>query len=129
MFTYLTGKNILMSNDAFGQHYATAIQFNDQVDQEELYEEALKYYANILTPFSALVLKKIDEVLGLNLAVDMIAPSHGVIWRKNPLQIVKTYQEWASQKPERSAVVLYDTMWDGTRQMAEAIGQGLAVRA
>jgi len=126
MFTYLTGKNILMPNDAFGQHYATAFRFNDQVNQEELYEEALKYYANILTPFSSLVLKKIEEVLSLNLAVDMIAPSHGVIWRKDPLQIVKKYQEWAAQQPEKSAVILYDTMWEGTRLMAEAIGQGLA---
>jgi len=126
MFTYLTGKNILMPNDAFGQHYATAFHFNDQVNEEELYTEAIKYYANILTPFSSLVLKKIDEVLSLNLAVDMIAPSHGIIWRKEPLQIVKKYQEWAAQKPERSAVILYDTMWEGTRQMAEAIGQGMA---
>ncbi len=126
MFTYLTGKNILMPNDAFGQHYATAFRFNDQVDQEELYEEALKYYANILTPFSGLVLKKIEEVLSLNLAVDMIAPSHGVIWRKDPLQIVKKYQQWAAQGAENSAVILYDTMWDGTRRMAEAIGDGLA---
>jgi flavorubredoxin len=126
MFTYLTGKNILMPNDAFGQHYATAFRFNDQVNQEELYEEALKYYANILTPFSGLVLKKIEEVLSLNLAVDMIAPSHGVIWRKDPLQIMKKYQQWAVQEPENSAVILYDTMWEGTRQMAEAIGHGLA---
>jgi flavorubredoxin len=126
MFTYLTGKNVLMPNDAFGQHYATAFRFNDQVNEEELYEEAIKYYANILTPFSSLVLKKIDEVLSLNLAVDIIAPSHGVIWRKDPLQIVKKYQEWAAQQPEKSAVILYDTMWEGTRQMAEAIGQGLA---
>ncbi len=126
MFTYLTGKNILMPNDAFGQHYATIFRFNDQVNQEELYEEALKYYANILTPFSGLVLKKIEEVLSLNLPVDMIAPSHGVIWRKDPLQIVKKYQQWAAQEPEKSAVVLYDTMWEGTRHMAEAIGQGLA---
>ena len=126
MFTYLTGKNILMPNDAFGQHYATAFRFNDQVNQEELYEEAIKYYANILTPFSSLVLKKIDEVLSLKLAVDIIGPSHGVIWRKDPLQIVKKYQEWAAQQPEKSAVILYDTMWEGTRQMAESIGQGLA---
>jgi flavorubredoxin len=125
MFTYLTGKNILMSNDAFGQHYATGSRFNDEVNREELYEEAIKYYANILTPFSPLVLKKIDEVLALNLPVDMICPSHGVLWRKDPLQIVKKYQEWASQKPEKSAVILYDTMWEGTRQMAEAIGRGL----
>jgi len=63
MFTYLKGQAILMPNDAFGQHYATAFRFNDQVDHKELHEEALKYYANILTPFSKLVTKKIDEVL------------------------------------------------------------------
>ena len=126
MFTYLTGKNILMPNDAFGQHYATDFRFNDQVNQEELFEEALKYYANILTPYSNLVLRKIDEVLALNLPVEMIAPSHGVIWRQDPLQIVKKYQEWASQRPEKTAMVLYDTMWEGTRRMAEAVGEGLA---
>ncbi len=64
--------------------------------------------------------------MALNLPVDMIAPSHGVIWRTDPLQIVKKYQEWASQQPEESAVILYDTMWEGTQQMAEAIGWGLA---
>jgi anaerobic nitric oxide reductase flavorubredoxin len=126
MFTYLTGKNILMPNDAFGQHYATAFRFNDEVDQEELYEEAFKYYVNILTPFSELVLKKIDELMSLDLPVDMIAPSHGVIWRDDPVQIVEEYQEWAAQKPEPRAVILYDTMWNGTRRMAEAIGDGLA---
>ena len=126
MFTYLTGRNILMPIDAFGQHYATAFRFNDEVNQQELYEEALKYYANILTPFSGPVLKKIEEVLALNLPVDMIAPAHGVIWRKDPFQIVSKYQEWAAQKPENSAVILYDTMWEGTRQMAEAIGYSLA---
>jgi len=126
MFTYLTGKNILMPNDAFGQHYATEFRFNDQVNQEELFEEAIKYYANILTPYSNLVLKKIDEVLALNLPVEIIAPSHGVIWRKAPLQLVKKYQEWESQKPEKTAVVLYDTMWEGTRRMAESVGEGLA---
>ena len=126
MFTYLAGDGILMPNDAFGQHYATSHRFNDEVDQEELYEEALKYYANILTPFSKLVTKKIEELLALHLPVQMIAPSHGVIWRKNPLQIVTKYQEWAAQVPERRAVILYDTMWEGTRRMAEAVGDGLA---
>jgi anaerobic nitric oxide reductase flavorubredoxin len=127
MFTYLSGQNILMPNDAFGQHYAHAFRFNDEVNQEELYEEALKYYANILTPFSNMVLKKIDEVLALNLPVSMIAPSHGIIWRQEPLQIVTKYQEWAKQTPDRSAFIIYDSMWDGTRQMAEAIGAGLAI--
>ena len=126
MFTYLTGKNLLMSNDAFGQHYATAFRFNDQVDQAELYDEALKYYANILTPFSAQVQRKISEVLALGLPIDVIAPSHGVIWSHNPAQIITKYQEWSAQKPEKSAVIIYDTIWDGTRHMAESIGQGMA---
>jgi flavorubredoxin len=126
MFTYLAPDGILMPNDAFGQHYATAYRFNDQVDQDELWQEALKYYANILTPFSPLVAKKIDELLGLELTVEMIAPSHGVLWRDEPLQIVEAYREWAQQKGEVRAVVLYDTMWHATRRMAEAVGEGLA---
>ena len=125
MFTYLTGRNVLMPNDAFGQHYATAYRFNDQVDQHELYEEALKYYVNILTPFSKQVEKKIEELLSLGLPVDVIAPSHGVIWRDEPLQIVEKYRDWAAQQPEARAAVIYDTMWNGTRRMAEAVGEGL----
>jgi flavorubredoxin len=125
MFTYLTGKNILMPNDAFGQHYASAFRFNDQVNQEELFEEALKYFVNILCPYSALIPRKIDELLALNVPVDIIAPSHGVIWRQDPMQIVAKYREWSEQKPSPRAVILYDTMWNGTRRMAEAIGDGL----
>jgi len=125
MFTYLTGENILFSNDAFGQHYASELMYNDKVDSAELYQEALKYYANILTPFSNFVVKKIEEVLGLNLPVDMICPSHGIIWRDNPLQIVNKYMEWAKNYKENQVTIVYDTMWNGTRRMAEAIAQGI----
>jgi len=125
MFTYLSGDKILMPNDAFGQHYAVGFRFNDEVNQEELYEEALKYFVNILTPYCPQIIKKIEEVRALNLPVDIIAPSHGVIWRNNPMQIVDKYYEWAQQKPEPRAVILYDTMWNGTRRMGEAIGDGL----
>ena len=124
MFTYVTGDDILMPNDAFGQHYATEFRFNDEVDQQELYEEAFKYYVNILTPFSKQVSKKIEELVSLNLPVKMIAPSHGVIWRDNPMQIVEKYQQWAKQEPEQKAVIIYDTMWNGTRRMADAISEG-----
>jgi anaerobic nitric oxide reductase flavorubredoxin len=125
MFTYLTGDNILMSNDAFGQHLAAAGRYNDEVDQNELFEEAIKYYANILTPFSGPVLKKIDEVLALGLPIKLIAPSHGILWRQDPLQIVRKYQQWASQVPAPTAVIVYDSMWDATKHMAEAVGDGL----
>lgn len=79
MATYLTGDNILFSNDAFGQHYATEKLYNDLVDQCELFEEALKYFANILTPFNAILRKKLDEITALNLPIDIIATSHGVL--------------------------------------------------
>ncbi len=125
MFCYLTGDNILFSNDAFGQHYATEFLFNDLVDQSELFEECIKYYANILTPFSPLVTKKIEEVLGFNLPVDFICTSHGVIWRDNPTQIVEKYMEWADAYKENQITIIYDTMWNGTRSMAESLKDGI----
>ena len=125
MFCYLTGDNILFSNDAFGQHYASEFMFNDLVDQAELMSECIKYYANILTPFSSLVDKKIKEVLAFNLPVDMICTSHGVIWRDNPTQIVTKYVEWAGNYKENQITILYDTMWNATRIMAETIANGI----
>jgi len=125
MFTYLTGENILFSNDAFGQHYASELLYNDKVDQAELYQEALKYYANILTPFSPQVTSKINEVLGFNLPVNMICPSHGIIWRDNPTQIVTQYMKWADNYQENQITLIYDTMWESTRKMAEAITRGI----
>ena len=125
MACYLTGDNILFSNDAFGQHYATEYMYNDLVDQNELFTECIKYYANILTPFSALVDKKIKEVLALNIPIDIIATSHGVIWRDNPTQIVEKYLTWANAYQENQITIIYDTMWDGTKRMAEAISKGI----
>jgi flavorubredoxin len=125
MFTYMSGDNILFSTDAFGQHYASEMLFNDLVDQDELYSEAFKYYANILTPFNKLVINKIKEVVAMNLPLDYICTSHGVIWRDNPAQIIEKYIEWANDYKEDQITILYDTMWDGTRRMSEAIAKGL----
>lgn len=125
MFCYLTGDNILFSNDGFGQHYASEKMFNDRVDQAELYAECIKYYANILTPFSPLVTKKINEVLSFKLPLDMICSSHGIIWRDNPAQIVAQYLKWADNYQENQITLIYDTMWDSTRIIAENIAQGI----
>ncbi|MBW4845937.1 MAG: MBL fold metallo-hydrolase [Lachnospiraceae bacterium] len=126
MATYLTGDNILFSNDAFGQHFAVEELFNDKADQCRLWEEAIKYYANILTPFSPLVKKKIEEIQGLNLPIDIIATSHGSIWRENPLQIVEKYYEWSQNYQEDQITIVYDTMWDGTKQLAHKISAEIA---
>ena len=125
MFCYLTRDNILFTNDAFGQHYASESMFNDTVDPAELRAECLKYYANILTPFSPLVARKIKEVLALNLPVDLICTSHGVIWRDNPAQIVEQYLKWADNFQEDQITLVYDTMWNGTRVLAEYIAAGI----
>ncbi len=127
MFTYMSGENVLFSNDAFGQHYATETLYNDKADNCELYEEAIKYYANILTPFSAQVRRKIEEVLSFELPLDMICTSHGVIWRDNPAQIVEQYLKWAGNYQENQITIVYDTMWNGTKLMAEKIAEGIAL--
>ena len=115
MATYLTGDNILFSNDAFGQHLATEQLFNDKVDQCDLFYESLKYYANILTPYSAMLRKKLSEITALNLPIEIIATSHGVIWRDNPMQIVEKYAQWANDYRENQISIIYDTMWNGTK--------------
>ncbi|MGI6360948.1 MAG: MBL fold metallo-hydrolase [Bacillota bacterium] len=122
MATYLTEDNILFSNDAFGQHFAVEELFNDKADSCHLWEEAIKYYANILNPFSPLVKKKIEEIQALNLPIDIIATSHGVIWRDNPLEIVEKYYQWAQEYQENQITIAYDTMWEGTMQLANRIG-------
>lgn len=125
MATYLTKDNILFSNDAFGQHLATERLFNDQVNQCELFDESIKYYANILTPFSAVLRKKLDEIIKLNLPIDIIATSHGVVWRDNPMQIVEKYSQWANDYQENQITIIYDTMWNGTKTLAEKIAEGI----
>lgn len=125
MATYMTGDNILFSNDAFGQHFAVEELFADLADQCTLWEQAIKYYANILNPFSPLVAAKIKEVVALNLPIDIIAPSHGAIWRENPLQIIEAYAKWADAYQEDQITIIYDTMWEGTKQLAHQLAADL----
>lgn len=125
MASYLEGDNILFSNDAFGQHYGANGLFNDECDQKILNYEALKYYACILTPFSPLIKRKLDEILSMNLKIDQICTSHGVIWRDNPSQIIEKYIKWCQSYQEDQIVIAYDTMWENTRKMADSIADGI----
>ena len=125
MATYLTGDNILFSNDAFGQHYAVEELFNDKADQCLLHKEAMKYFANILNPFAPILIKKLEEIGKFKLPIEMIAPSHGAIWREDPLQIVNLYATWAMDYQEDQVTVVYDTMWEGTAKLANALATEL----
>jgi flavorubredoxin len=126
MISYLDADRVLFTNDAFGMHYASAERFDDQVDQAILYREAKNYFANILTPYSSVVLKLLDRWQEMGLPVDLIAPDHGPIWREDTESILGWYAEWAEQRPTLKALVIYDTMWGSTEKMARALAEGLA---
>lgn len=129
MATFMTGDNILFSNDAFGQHYAVEELFNDKANQCLLNKEAMKYFANILNPFAPVLKKKLEEIASFNLPIEMIAPSHGAIWREDPLQIVNKYAEWAQAYQEDQVVVAYDTMWEGTAKIAHKIADEIHIQS
>jgi flavorubredoxin len=125
MFSYIPEDKLLISSDAFGQHWSTSERFNDEVSPEELLSHAAKYYANILMIFSPNVQKLLQTVQEMKLDIDMIAPDHGLIWRKNPQQIIEAYARWSNYEAREKAVIVYDTMWHSTEKMAGAICQGL----
>jgi len=126
MFSYLNEEELLFSQDAFGMHYASLERFDDQIDPAILAYEAATYYANIILPYSPLVLKLLEKVNCARLSFRMIAPDHGPIWRTDICGIIERYARWAAQKPTAKAVVVYATMWHSTEKMARAISEGLA---
>ncbi|MGA2774873.1 MAG: flavodoxin domain-containing protein [Candidatus Omnitrophota bacterium] len=125
MFTYCPQDALLMPNDAFGQHYATVERFDDEVDSCALMDEAEKYYANILWPLGSVILRKIEEVHKMNIPIKIIAPSHGVIWRKEPAKIINAYLNWAKNVTEPKIIIVYETMWGATKEMSRKILEGI----
>ncbi len=124
MVTYCPEEKLLFSNDALGQHYASSVRFDDEADIDEVFQEAKKYYANILMPYGAQIKKALEIIRGLD--IEMIAPSHGVIWRKNVEKIIEKYDEWSSPASDRNAVVVYDSMWHSTETVAKCIVEAFA---
>ncbi|OPX87570.1 MAG: Nitric oxide reductase [Pelotomaculum sp. PtaB.Bin104] len=123
MVTYIPEEKLLLPNDAFGQHIAGAERFDDELGWEIVYEEAAKYYANIVLLYGDNVKKALGVVAGL--PIDMIAPSHGLIWRSFIPNILKAYQRWANYDADKKAVIVYDTMWGSTQKIALALKDGL----
>ena len=126
MFTYLAADELLFSQDAFGMHLATLERFADEIPAATLEYEGATYYANIVLPYSPIVLKALDKVAASGLKIKIIAPDHGPVWRKDIGRIIDLYKKWASQKPTAKAVVVYATMWHSTEKMARAISEALA---
>jgi anaerobic nitric oxide reductase flavorubredoxin len=129
MVTWLAGENILFTQDAFGQHIASSSRFDDEFVSE--YSEAvlddavIDYYANILMPFGQIIKTKIAEIEKLGLAVDIVAPDHGIIWRKDPGKVFRIYKDIANGKAHLSVAIIYDTMWQSTERMVVPITEGI----
>lgn len=121
MVTYSEYDKILFSNDAFGQHFASSKHFDDEVGLAEVMAQAKKYYANIVMPYGAMVKKALKACSGLD--IEMIAPSHGVIWRSHVADILEAYTKWCSGEAEEYCLVVYDTMWHSTEEMALQIAE------
>jgi flavorubredoxin len=124
MFSYVPEDGILFSSDAFGQHYAGPERFDDEIG-EAIMPHAKKYFANILMPFSPLILKLVNRINEAGIELKTVCPDHGVMWRKNPGKIIDAYVAWSTQAPTRKAVVVYDTMWHSTEIMANVIVDAL----
>jgi anaerobic nitric oxide reductase flavorubredoxin len=127
MFTYLPEDKLLLPSDAFGQHIASSQRFADQVDRWVVFDEAAKYYANILWPFGRLILRKLQEIQDLGIEIATIGPSHGLIWREDPGpgDIVQAYSNWAQGQAEPRVVIVYETMWGSTERIARSVAQGI----
>ncbi len=124
MVTYLPAKKLLFSNDAFGQHIATSQRFDDEVGWDILREEAAKYFANIVLPYVEQGRKALDALGGLE--IDMIATSHGLIWRSMVQEIIEEYRKWTVNATEKKALIVYDSMWGSTVKMARALEEGIS---
>ena len=123
MATYVKEDKVLLSNDAFGQHIASEERFDEDLGVEEALYWAKVYYANILMPLASLIRRKLGEIQKLGLEIEMIAPSHGVVW-KNPSKIIEAYEKWANFESENKVVIVYDSMWNSTERLAVAIAEG-----
>lgn len=127
MFTYCPEERVLMPNDAFGQHVASEERFADELGVDDAITELGIYYANILLPLGTAVGKAIDKVLEKGWALDVVAPSHGVMWRPAEFaHVVEAYRRWGAGAKRDMAVVAYSTMWGSTATIAASIAEGLA---
>ncbi|MEG0313726.1 MAG: FprA family A-type flavoprotein [Erysipelotrichaceae bacterium] len=125
MMTYLEEEQILFSNDAFGQHIASYDIFDRYHSFDKLMDRTKDYYANILMQANKVISNKLSEISKLNLSLKFIAPAHGVIWVDHIEAVLDAYSSYANCQNVNKAVIVYDSVWNHTRSIAEAFGEGL----
>ncbi len=123
MVTYVAADRLLLPNDAFGQHIASHERFDHEIGWDILHEEAATYYANIVLPYGLQVNRALQALA--DLPIDMIGPSHGVVWQQFIPKLLEVYPKWANHETEQEALIVYDTMWGSTEKLAVALRRGL----
>lgn len=127
MFTYCPEVKTLMPNDAFGQHLASSQRFAGEVGMDLALEELGIYYANILLPVGRPVAKAVEKIIAAGWVCEVIAPSHGVIWRGDEIgTIIEHYRRWTSGETQEKVTLAFGTMWGSTKALAEAVADGIA---
>jgi flavorubredoxin len=121
--TYLREDKILFSCDLFGSHTATSDLY--VTDEAEIYRSAKRYYAEIMMPFRTSIKGYVDMVKALPL--DMIAPSHGPLYRR-PQSILDAYADWVSDMIKNEVVIVYVSMHGSTQKMVEHLTGALITR-
>lgn len=119
MFTYVEENRVLFSCDYFGAH--TAAGFYDD-DVEDLIPVAKRYFGEIMMPFKAKGAQALEKISGLD--IDMIAPSHGPIYRE-PERILSMYRIWTAGQTQEKAILVYASMWGATERMIKAMAETL----
>ncbi len=124
MVTYDKREQILFSCDAFGSYKALDVGlFDDEVNPDEYYEETIRYFSNIVAKYTRYVQKAMEKLEGL--PIKMIAPSHGLLWRKDPGRILDLYVDLSAQKGNPGVVVIWGSMYGNTRQVVEYVVEGV----
>ncbi len=124
MVTYDTKEQVLFSCDAFGSYKALDDGiFDDEVNPDDYYEETIRYFSNIVAKYVKYVKKAMEKLAGLSIKI--IAPAHGLIWRKDPGRIIKLYEDFSERKAEPSVVIIWGSMYGNTKQVVDHVIEGV----
>ena len=124
MLTYCPELKTVFSNDAFGQHIVNYQLTDENLDKGFCLDKAKEYFANIVLPYTAQVKAKLNFIKSLNIEIETIMPAHGIIWKQYVPDILAAYEDYANLTPSNKVVIVYQTVWKHTQQMAEALAEG-----
>lgn len=126
MLTYCPELKLVFSNDAFGQHVINFKLTDEGLDKNYCIDKAKEYFANIVMPYTLQVSNKLKQILSMNLDIEMICPAHGIIWKDYIADIIEAYQDFSSMQPKNKVVIVYESVWKHTQQIAESLAEGFA---